>query len=258
MHNDWLQPEWSMPSNVGAVMCTRKGGVSITPFDTMNVGMRVGDAGAAVERNRQALQEAIRAKPVFLHQVHGVKVVQLTASDAAEVGDLDERYEADAAFTTEPVVACVVQVADCLPVLMASGDGRVVGAAHAGWRGLAAGVLENTLHAMHQATGCPINAMHVWLGPCIGPSAFEVGADVRDAFADHEPCFKPAPRGDGSMRWLADLPGLARARLVRLGVASVTGGSWCTVSEPLRFFSYRRDRITGRHAAAIWRNASPR
>ncbi len=257
MHNDWLQPDWPAPSGVGAVMTTRKGGVSVRPFDTMNVGVRVGDDGAAVEVNRNELAQAVGAEPIFLHQVHGVRVVQLAAPELrAARDDRDRRnrelIEADASFTWQTGVACVVQVADCMPVLMASRDGRMVGAAHAGWRGLAAGIIPATLRAMSKVANCDASNFHVWLGPCIGPQHFEVGEDVLQAFPKHPTHFKKAPRADGSMRWLADLPGIARDMLGDIGVASIHGGAWCTVSDAHRFFSYRRDTQTGRHAAAIW------
>jgi YfiH family protein len=161
--------------------------------------------------------------------------------------------EADAAWTDEPGVACVVQVADCLPVLLAHPAGRGVAAAHAGWRGLAAGVLDATVQALCEGTGAEPVDLLAWLGPCIGPQAFEVGADVRDAFAADAAMLRYTPRADGDPRWHADLAGLARSRLQRLGLQRVHGGRWCTVSEPSRFFSYRRDGVTGRLAAAVWR-----
>jgi YfiH family protein len=149
-------------------------------------------------------------------------------------------------------VACVVQVADCLPVLMAAANGRAVGAAHAGWRGLAAGVLERTAEAVARAAGCEPSALACWLGPCIGPRQFEVGADVLQAFGADRRFFTPRPRPDGQSRWLADLPGLARQRLLALGLHQVAGGHWCTVETPSDFFSFRRDGVTGRMAAAVW------
>ncbi len=250
MHNDWIRPEWPAPAHIGAVMTTRKGGVSINPFDTMNLGVRVGDDTCAVDTNRDGFAEALRAEPVFLHQVHGANVVRLAAADRSQRHH--DKLEADASFTTEKGVACAIQVADCMPVLFTSRDGHVVGAAHAGWRGLAAGVIENTVAAMCEAGGCTPRDLHAWMGPCIGPTHFEVGADVLDAFGDHATRFKEAPRADGAMRWLADLPAITRTKLQSLGIDSIAGGIWCTVNEPLRFFSYRRDKTTGRHAAAVW------
>lgn len=252
MHNEWIQPAWR-PQSVGAAMTTRDGGVSLPPYHGMNLGLRVGDDPSAVLRNRSSLAQAIRAHPVFLNQIHGTTVVRLHA-DAAQALPLGQDViEADAAFTTDLGVACVVQVADCMPVLLAHEDGRVVGAAHAGWRGLAGGVLEQTVAAMCTAVGCQPHELHAWLGPCIGAAAFEVGADVLKAFEDQPRCFVEAPRADGSMRWRADLPALAAERLRRVGVAHQLASEACTVSDPRRFYSYRRDGTTGRHAAAVWR-----
>jgi polyphenol oxidase len=258
MHNEWLQPG-DMPHNVRAFMTTRTGGVSLLPFDSMNVGARVGDDAAAVGHNRRLLAQALGCEAVYLHQVHGARVLRLTRADANQAATVGadpslrahDGQEADASFTTDVGVACAVQVADCMPVLLASRQGTVVGAAHAGWRGLAAGVVENTVQAMCKAAACEPHDLVAWLGPCIGPQHFEVGADVLAAFAGHAPCFKPAPRADGSMRWLADLPSIARARLTALGLTSIGGGGWCTVADRARFFSYRRDGVTGRHVAAV-------
>lgn len=277
MHNDWLQPRWPVAERVRALMTTRAAGDSLAPFDSMNVGLRVGDVAGTVERNRRALADGMGATPVFLHQVHGHQVVELTlppTADSTPSAPRDDMtptalavdqhalnhdvWHADASFTRQAGLACVVQVADCLPVLLAAEDGSVVGAAHAGWRGLAAGVLEATVNAMANAGGCEPRQLHAWMGPCIGPAHFEVGADVLAAFDAYPSFFREAPRRDGTMRWRADLPGLARARLRGLGVASIGGGAWCTVSQPARFFSYRRDKITGRHAAAIWLEAVDR
>lgn len=253
MHNDWLQPEWQAAPTVGALMTTRSGGVSMAPFDTMNLGLRVGDDAAAVARNRQTLAKVMGVEPVFLHQVHGTQVVCLDARPAQPEHRMLDRMEADAAFTTSAHVACVVQVADCLPVLLTHRSGIVVAAAHAGWRGLAGGILERTVQAMCQAVSCAPQDLWAWLGPCIGPKAFEVGADVLEAFPAHGRHFQEAPRPDGAMRWLADLPSIAADRLRSAGVLSLEMSGACTVAEPHRFYSFRRDRSTGRHAAAIWR-----
>ncbi len=244
-----LRPDW--PAAVGAFVSTRAGGVSAPPFDSLNLGIAVGDDAEAVAENRRRFAAALGADPVWLRQVHGSRVVHIGAGDAALPAP-----QADAAWTSDDGVACVVQVADCLPVLFAASDGRAVAAAHAGWRGLAGGVLEATLTALCEGAGCEPSAVQAWLGPCIGPRHFEVGADVLVAFDANpagSPWFSPRPRADGSAAWLADLPGLARQRLQRAGVAAVHGGRWCTVSEPSRFFSHRRDRVSGRFAAAIWR-----
>ena len=245
-HADWLTPEWAV-SGVGALMTTRAGGVSVAPFDSLNLRGAVGDDPLAVAHNQRIVEQAIGAKPVYLNQVHGRTVVRLTAADARADAPV---HEADASITTEPGIACAAQVADCLPVLFAAPGGRAIGAAHAGWRGLARGVLESTLHAVCEAAACEPQEVKVWLGACIGPTRFEVGPDVLAAFdaAPESPRFKPHAQG----KWLADLGGLAGDRLRAAGASDVSGGGWCTVSEPSRFFSFRRDRVTGRMAAFIW------
>ncbi len=244
----WLVPDWNV-AGVGALMTTRAGGFSAAPFDTMNLSPRVGDAAPAVALNRLRLAEAIGARPVYLQQVHGCTVLRLERSD---VGASTVEREADASVTTEPAVACTVLVADCLPVLFAAPQGRAVGAAHAGWRGLAAGVLEATLRRVCAAAGCESGSVQCWLGACIGPRRFEVGADVLHAFGagidSAAPEFKPL----GAGKWLADLPLLARSRLKAAGVSAISGGSWCTHEDAARFYSYRRARSSGRMAAAIW------
>lgn len=251
-HPDWLQAT-GLPAGVTGLMSTRLGGVSQPPYDSLNLrppGLR-GDAldePAAVLNNQARFAAALGgARPVYLDQVHGVAVVRLSAATAATPG----HPRADASFTTETGLACTVLVADCLPVLLASHDGAVVGAAHAGWRGLAGGVLEATLQAMTEASGVAADGMCAWLGACIGPQCFEVGADVREAFSGApDALFQPTGTPG---KWWADLPGLARWRLGRAGLRQVTGGLWCTHSDASRFFSFRRERVTGRHAAAIWR-----
>lgn len=242
-----LTPAWPVSDRVGALMSTRAGGVSQPPWASLNLGVAVGDAEHAVAENRRRFEAAIGVVPVYLRQVHGARVVRLRAADARLA--LDD--PADAAISTEPGVACTVQAADCLPVLFAAPSGAGVGAAHAGWRGLAGGVLEATVTALSQAAGCAPETLQAWLGPCIGPRQFEVGADVVEAFAAPQ-FFVPRARAHGSMRWLADLPGLARARLRAAGLTQITGGSWCTVEDASRFFSFRRDGVTGRMAAAVW------
>ena len=242
-----LPVEWDAPPSVTAFMSTRAGGVSEPPYDSLNFARGGGDDLAAVEENRRRLAATLAARPAWLRQVHGPVVV-----DAAQVLADDETPEADASVTDCPGIACVVMVADCLPVLFAARNGRAVGAAHAGWRGLAAGVLENTLGAVARAAGCPSPDILAWMGPCIGPRQFEVGDDVREAFGEAgHPYFAAHRRHDGSAAWLADLPSLARQRLTGAGVRSVSGGDWCTVEDPSRFFSYRRLRVSGRMAAGI-------
>ncbi|MDE1947519.1 MAG: peptidoglycan editing factor PgeF [Burkholderiales bacterium] len=224
-------------------MGSRAGGVSAPPWDSLNLGAMVGDDVQAVAENRRRFAASCGAQPVWLHQVHGRRVVRLGH---------DRDLQADAAWTDEPGLACTVLVADCLPVLLARRDGRAVAAAHAGWRGLAGGVAEAALEALCEGSGCGPDEVVAWLGPCIGPRRFEVGADVVAAFPESPALFVARPRPDGSPRWLADLAGLARARLERAGVAAVSGGSWCTVEDRERFFSYRRDGVSGRMAAAVW------
>lgn len=245
-HPDWLVPDWPLPG-VGALMTTRRGGASAGRFDSMNLRAGLGDDAAAVAANQARFAQAIGARPVLLDQVHGRQVVRLR-------GEAFERTpQADASVTTEPGVACVVQVADCLPVLFAASGARGVAAAHAGWRGLAGGVLEATLDALCDAAGCAPGEVSAWLGACIGPRRFEVGADVLAAFgADAAPDAPYRFRPHAPGKWLADLPGLARDRLEAAGVRQVSGGAWCTVEDASRFFSFRRDGVTGRMAAAVW------
>jgi polyphenol oxidase len=245
-HPDWLRPDWQAPG-VGALMTTRRGGVSEGPFASMNIRAGLGDDPAAVAHNQAMFVEAIGARPVYLDQVHGRGVVRLTPAD---IGSLPQ---ADASVCTEPGVACTVQVADCLPVLFAAPAARGVAGAHAGWRGLSSGVLEATLDVLCEAAGCAPAQVQAWLGPCIGPRRFEVGADVLQAFGvdpagDRHRHFQPHAPG----KWMANLAGLARERLRSAGVTQLSGGDWCTVDDASRFFSFRRDRVTGRMVAAIW------
>jgi hypothetical protein len=257
---DALRPHWPVPPGIAALMSTRQGGVSAAPFDSLNLrppqlpGDAL-DAPAAVAENQRRFAAALGAQPVWLHQVHGCTVVRLSGDHLRPGAPLPT---ADASVCTEPGIACAVLVADCLPVLLCSADGRAVGAAHAGWRGLAGGVVEATVAALCELSACPPGALLAWLGPCIGPQAFEVGEDVLRAFgatpaAAGDSAFRPSPRADGSPRWRADLPALARRRLAALGVRQVSGGDWCTASEGSRFFSFRREAHTGRMAAAIAR-----
>lgn len=245
---DWLIPEWPAPSGVHAICTTRLGGVSAAPYDALNLGAHVGDAPASVTANRTLLRQAIGARPVFMEQVHGTRLAALRA-------DSVDGLQGDACFTTQRSLACTIMVADCLPVLITDATGNCVAAAHAGWRGLAGGVLEGALAAFGAAGRRP--DVLAWLGPCIGRDAFEVGDEVKAAFeattADAALHFEPAAQG----KWKADLAGLARRRLFTAGVTQVHGNDgsevWCTVHNPLRFFSHRRDRISGRFAACIWR-----
>jgi polyphenol oxidase len=250
----WIGPQWPVPPNVHAACATRAGGVSQGPYASLNLGDHVGDEVAAVAENRQRFASALQARPVFMRQVHGTGVAELTTSACDDI-------EADACVTTTAGIACTIMVADCLPVLFATRDGSAVAAAHAGWRGLAGvdhvGVIESAVRALRAASGASAPDITAWLGPCIGPQAFEVGPEVRAAFeaTDAGAAAMFAPHASG--KWLADLPGLARRRLQALGIARIHGNDgstdWCTVADPSRFFSHRRDHgRSGRFAAAVW------
>jgi hypothetical protein len=240
---DIITPDWPAPGGIRAAFTTRSGGVSQAPFDSLNLGMRIGDEVAAVSENRRLVRAYLQmpAEPTWLEQVHGAAVVRLEDPQSDPV--------ADAAVTRARGHVCAIRVADCMPVLFAARDGSTVGAAHAGWRGLAAGVLEATVRQMAVAPA----QLLAWLGPAIGPAGFEVGAEVRAAFvhldAGAAEAFRPNARG----RWQCDLYALARRRLARLGVGDIHGGGWCTYSTPERFFSYRRAGRCGRMAALIWK-----
>lgn len=258
----FLTPAWpGLPANVAAISTLRAGGVSRAPYHAplvdnaqdggLNLGVHVADRPEDVQENRLRLQSVLPSQPVWLTQVHGVAVL-----DAAGAGQ--DAPAADASFSAQPGVVCVIMTADCLPVLFTDRQGRVVAAAHAGWRGLADGVLGRTVEAMRQAGAGDILA---WLGPAIGPARFEVGQDVLDAFqrgapdavaaAEVRAAFVPLVAAPG--KYLADIYALARHMLGRHGVTDVSGGQYCTVSDPARFYSYRRDGVTGRQASLIWR-----
>jgi polyphenol oxidase len=260
-----IEPDWVAPSRVRAEFTLRAGGVSIAPYDSLNVGAHVGDAPAAVAENRQRVHAllGLPAEPVWLQQVHGVEVADLDALGPPDValGRADSgagggaasvsasgAVRADAAVTRVPGRVCVIQVADCMPVLFAARDGSAVGAAHAGWRGLAGGVLEATVHEL----GVAPDQLLAWHGPTIGQEHFEVGDDVRTAFMSHDPAAASAFAANARGRWQCDLYALARRRLAALGVRDVSGGGWCTFADAARFFSYRRDGQCGRMAALIW------
>lgn len=237
----FLHPDWPAPAGVRAVVTTRLGGVSAPPFASFNLGTHVGDSEFAVLRNRKILQRELGLPdaPRWLNQVHGNAVV-----DAA---DGDHNARADGSFARTQGAVCVVMTADCLPILLCDQSGQAVAALHGGWRGLAAGIVESGIRAL----GCASTEVMAWLGPAIGPRAFEVGADVRYAFVQiderHAGAFVPA--GD---RWLADIYELARTQLEALGVTAIYGGNGCTYTDRERFYSYRRDGITGRMASLIW------
>ncbi len=243
---DLIFPDWPAPPGVKAFFTTRAGGVSIGAYASMNLGAHVGDSPQNVAENRRRLHEALPATPVWLNQVHSVNVVLAEAVQAPH----GNTVAADGAVTARAHVPCAVMVADCLPVLLCTEDGSRVGAAHAGWRGLRSGLLERTVEAM---VANPARIM-AWLGPAIGPNAFEVGLDVVEAFApasvEDASAFRPITgRHD---KYHADIYALARQRLHRAGVQNIYGGQFCTVGDPARFFSYRRDGKTGRMAGLIW------
>ncbi len=247
-----LRPAWAAPRGIGAAMSLREGGVSEGLYASLNLGVAVGDDEETVLENRARFAAALGARPVWMRQVHGVQVLRLTSG--ADLADVP----ADAAWTDEPGLACTVQVADCLPVLFTLDDGRAVAAAHAGWRCLVAGVLEATVAAMCSGAGAQPAEVRAWLGPCIGPRQFEVGVDVLRAFGQEPGRTDPRrfvcrERPDGSVRWLADLQGLAHDRLAAAGVGAIAATPACTVEDASAFFSFRRDGVTGRMAAAIWR-----
>jgi YfiH family protein len=237
---DFLVPDWPAPVRVRALQTLRNGGCSRAPWDSFNLGDHVGDDPAKLMANRAALRTHLPAEPLWLKQVHGTVVVAAEKSPRMN--------EADAAYTRQPGTVCVVMTADCLPVLFCDRAGMVVAAAHAGWRGLLGGVLEATVASMK----VPAGEVLAWLGPAIGPSAFEVGEEVRAAFmaGDLASAEAFAPHAPG--KWLADIYGLARQRLRRAGVEAVYGGTACTLSDPEHYFSYRRDGVTGRMATLIW------
>lgn len=240
---DWLAPDWPAPASVRALSTMRGGGVSLPPYGSLNLGDHVGDEPAAVAQNRSRLRTAAKvpAEPAWLAQVHGVDVRDLD-------GNAPGPDRADAAVTREPGCVCAILTADCLPVLLAADSGDAVGAAHAGWRGLCAGVIEATVRSLGRAP----KSLLAWLGPGIGPLHFEVGDEVREALVRADPgaeaAFEPNARG----RFMADLPALARRRLEHLGVERIYGGGMCTFGDPGRYFSHRRDGRTGRQGTLIW------
>jgi YfiH family protein len=236
-------PDWPAPNNVRAVTSTRQGGVSRTPYDSLNLADHVGDSAAAVLANRQRLQQQLQlpAEPLWLDQVHGEGVVDAAASSG-------KRPSADASYSRQTGAVCAVMTADCLPVLICERNGSCVAAAHAGWRGLASGVLEATVTALDVDP----QRLLVWLGPAIGPTAFEVGAEVREAFVKTHNNAAAAFVSQSNGRWLADLYHLARIRLQAAGIKAVYGGDFCTFTDREHFYSFRRDRVTGRMASLIW------
>jgi YfiH family protein len=236
-----IRPEWPASPRVRALATTRGGGFSSAPYDTLNLGDHVGDDPLNVSKNRERLREAydLPSDPFWLTQVHGCGVALCGSGDGVE---------ADAAFTDAPGRVCAVLTADCLPVLLCNAAGTRVAAVHAGWRGLAAGVIEAAMERFDE----PGDSLLAWLGPAIGPDAFEVGPEVREQFLKQDPECEGAFRPGRNDRWMADIYELARIRLGRFNPAFIGGGDYCTVTDETRFYSYRRDGVTGRMATLIW------
>jgi purine-nucleoside/S-methyl-5'-thioadenosine phosphorylase / adenosine deaminase len=241
-----LQLDWPLPAGVRAAFTTRVGGVSSEPWETFNLATHVGDVHADVAANRARLKTllALPAEPGWLSQVHGTVVADLDAEPRGVI-------TADAAIARQPGRVCVVMVADCLPVLFASRDGQRIAAAHAGWRGLASGVLEQTVKAL----GVPSGELTAWLGPAISQAHFEVGDEVRETFLKSDRAANSRFKMNARGRWQADLFGLARLRLASMGVTDVHGGGICTYADRERFYSHRRDGKGGRMAALVWRES---
>jgi hypothetical protein len=265
-YKHWLTPDWPAPANVHAATTLRTGGVSYGAYASLNPAMHVGDNADLVKQNRQCIKEllALPGDPVWLDQIHSNLAVPAIATEVLQ--------QADASYTAEPGVVCAVLTADCLPLLACTTDGGQVAAIHAGWRGLLAGVIGNTLMAMKIPLNPPFSKGEasidpnpplckkgargdflVWLGPAIGPDCFEVGAEVRDAFLEKSSAFTAAFKQQNNGKWLADIYQLARIDLAMLGIDKVYGGGFCTVTDHEHFYSYRRDKQTGRMATLIWR-----
>jgi polyphenol oxidase len=237
--SDWITPDWPAPKNVRSLITTRAGGVSTGPFASMNLGAFLNDDALAVKANRSILRRHLPAEPKWLRQVHGTKVV--------DADSLQSLTEADASVAHKANTVCAIATADCIPLLFCNQQGTVVGAAHAGWRGLCAGVIENTLDAMQ----CKPTELLAYLGPAIGPRNFEVGREVREAFLQQDVQAEQAFSEKTNGKFMADIYLLARLRLNKEGVTKIFGGVFCTV-EDARFFSHRRDKETGRMASLIW------
>lgn len=247
--NDWIIPEWPAPSNVSALFTTRNGGTSSGPngiYATLNLGDHVNDRATDVAGNRALLRNYLPSNPKWLKQVHGVLPIWVDQDSTT--------FEGDAAMSRRCGTVCVVLVADCLPIFLCDLAGTMVSVIHAGWRGLAGGIIEKTITEMN----CGQNRLMAWLGPAIGPNYFEVGEEVREAFINQDGksrlAFVPQYKKKDS-KWLANIFLLARQRLVTAGVTEIYGGEICTYSDPKKFYSYRRDGATGRMAALIWLSA---
>jgi len=249
----WLEPDWPAPANIHAATTLRTGGVSQGTYSSLNPAAHVSDDADGVRQNRQIISEILDlpSEPVWLDQIHSNRAVKAIKTASLQ--------QADASYTNESGVVCAVMTADCLPLLVCSADGTQVAAIHAGWRGLLAGVICNTVVAMQIPPSPPLckrgarGDLLVWLGPAIGPDCFEVGTEVRDAFLEKSAEFDRAFKEQSNRKWLADIYQLARIELAALGITNVYGGTHCTVTEHERFYSYRRDTQTGRMATLIWR-----
>lgn len=237
---DFIVPDWPAPTNVKALVTTRGGGVSVGAYASFNLADHVGDDPQAVAENRRWLRDCLPTEPLWLKQVHGVRCIEIEKNLAG--------VEADASWTDAAGRVCAVLTADCLPLLLCDESGAVVSATHAGWRGLADGVIEAAVKSLP----APAQKLMAWMGPAIGPEKFEVGADVRDAFFQHDAASAKAFTSIANGKWLGDLYQLARQRLNALGVTRIYGGGECTVTDEKRFFSFRRDKVTGRMASLIW------
>ncbi|MEY4523881.1 MAG: hypothetical protein RIR27_957 [Pseudomonadota bacterium] len=252
-----IEPSWAVSQRIQAFCTTRQGGLSQPPFNSLNLGLNAGDDSSDVLQNRSILRSTLPAEPLWLKQIHGITVSTPVSRSTLGEGP----FEADASVTNIPNEVLAILTADCMPVLFTSKSGDVIGAAHAGWRGLSGGVLENTIDEMIALSpGLTTSDISAWMGPAIGPSAFEVGEDVLQAFAQQgqgilSKAFTPIIGTPG--KYCADLYLLARDRLRALGIKQIDGGQFCTVNDPERFFSYRRDKVTGRFASLIWIAKSP-
>ena len=276
----WLVPDWPAPANIHAASTMRTGGVSQGPYASLNPAAHVSDDMGLVRQNRQIIREMLDlpSEPVWLEQIHSNRAVKAVNPlySSLRKGDEGIRQQADASYTNEAGIVCVVMTADCLPLLVCSADGAQVSAIHAGWRGLLAGVISNTVSAMHNLDNSfplkqepvllnnhGINSQYlkneagkhllVWLGPAIGPDCFEVGTEVRNAFLEKSTEFNTAFKKQNNNKWLADIYQMARIELAALGITEVYGGTHCTFTEHARFYSYRREAQTGRMVTLIWR-----
>ena len=255
---EFIKPNWPAPANVKTLQTTRVGGVNQAPYASFNLGGHVGDDVIAVAENRQRLRTYLPSEPVWVNQVHGIEVIDAAKNTGFNNAGFKNTVlqNADASFTTEANVVCVTMTADCLPVLLCDKDGTVVSSVHAGWRGLCDGVIEAAVKKM----AVPPVEILAWLGPAIGPNTFEVGDDVRQQFllqdSQAELAFKPHPEHQSNAKWLCNMYLIAQQRLNKIGVTQIYGGgineNFCTYNDEARFFSYRRDNVTGRMASMIW------